>query len=244
MKELIKVIVHDVSFIDKWDDYKSVFYKFIEYEKLDHDDTFSKEVTISHYMTLFLTDFIFSFISNFCKFEDGKFVNSFSHFNEFMNYAVSIISSTCHDMNNLFEFSEKKKKLLEMECEKSEYRMKDSFNHYGLCLIYYLIFSNSVHMIDLNEEKRIESSFIPLVRSDYSQMKEAIVLMILNTDNHSDFRYMKDYPLFVKYFIEHFIITDSFKHANKILLEVLNLENPTETFIILFNKIHDKVIKY
>ena len=112
------------------------------------------------------------------------------------------MSKTCHDMNNLFEFSEKKKKLLEMECEKSEYKMKDSFNHYGICLVFYFIFSDSVKFVDIVDEKRINTKFIPTIRTDYSQMKEAIVLMILNSENNSDFRFMKEYGAFSKYFID------------------------------------------
>jgi hypothetical protein len=147
-------------------------------------------------------------------------------------------------MNSLFEFSEKKKKLLEMECEKSEYKMKDSFNHYGLCLVYYFIFSKNVKFVDLVEEKEISTSFIPIVRSDYSQIKEALVLMILNSENYSDFRFMKDYGIFCKYFIETFLLSNSCNEMNKIILEVLNLENYRDIFITLINKVDDKVLRY
>ncbi len=101
MKEFLKVIISDIKFDEKWDDYKPTFFKFIEYEKMDHDDILPREVKIGHIITLFITDFVFSFVTNFTRFNEG-FKTEFKHFYEFLNYSISFISCMCHDINNIF----------------------------------------------------------------------------------------------------------------------------------------------
>jgi hypothetical protein len=53
----------------KWDSYLDVFYKYLELEEMDVEEHVDSNVVISHYVMLFLSDFLFFFISNFCEYD-------------------------------------------------------------------------------------------------------------------------------------------------------------------------------
>jgi hypothetical protein len=197
MKEFIKIVIKDVEFVEKLDDYKEIYYKYLEYPAFDHDDTFPKSVAIGYYLILFICDFIFSFVTNFCHLENNSLRTQFKHFKEFINYSISLWANTCHDVISHFELSDRKKKVLEIECEKSDYKMKDFPNHYGLCLLFYIYLKGENNIVNLNTEKVLTTQLLPLVRC-HNHIYESIIYMILKTENNSQIVLLKDFDRIVE----------------------------------------------
>jgi hypothetical protein len=252
LKQFIKVVVKDIEFIDKLDDYRDVFYKYLEYPKFDHDDVFPKSAAIGYYLILFICDFIFSFVTNFCTFnEEDGFETKFKHFNEFINYSMSLLANTHHDCVNLFELSDKKKELLfETECEKTEYKMKDFPNHYGLCLLFYFFFNGKNHLVNLSTEGKVDVPLIPMVRFNHlKDIVESIAYMVVKTEHNSKIIYLKDYEKFIDVVISEYLypIIDNVsgdKVIPKILYEISRFKNNDlriKLFAKLLEKTKDKV---
>jgi hypothetical protein len=206
MREFIKTIISDLDFNSQsfifWDDCLPIFYKLLEMEGLDQEDTFPPSVEIFHYLNLFLSDFLFFFFSNFSLFdtETHRFKSNFSYFDEFIGYSLSILWRGCRNVNNLFIYSEKKRKFLETLCDKSEYEMKDTYNHYGLCFVFYLFLAGGYSPLNVLNEKdfALDSSFLPLVinQAFYYEIYQSALYMILHTENSSDTKYYKNYQQF------------------------------------------------
>jgi hypothetical protein len=205
MKEFIKVIISSIDFKNLkmyWDDYQSVYYKYLELDELDHDDLFTPEVQIFHNLNLFLSEFIFFFLTNFCEYDHNtkNFISNYSNFDEFLNYSFSIIYSGLRNFNNLFEISNRKRRFFQIECEKTEYTMKDFPNHYGVCLIFYLSFFGKLTPVNVLNEKDfvLQTSLLPLCLSKNYYLNNflCIIFMIVKSENYSEFRFFKNYQKF------------------------------------------------
>ncbi len=191
----------DFSKLDTfWDDYLPIYYQNLDCEEFDSEENLPSHIQIFYYLNLFLCDFIFFFVTNFCHYDTEKqtFTNQFSYFEEFLKFSVSIMFYSCRNITNLFVFSEKKRKFLEIECEKTEYSNKESFNHYGLSLAFYLILNKDYTLYDFVEFKDTKRSLIPLVLSkEYLfSIYQSALLMIVRTENNHEFRFMKEYQKF------------------------------------------------
>jgi uncharacterized protein with GYD domain len=266
MKEFLKTIVSSINLETMkifWDDCLPLFYKNLEIEELDSEDFFPAEVEIFHFLNLFLCDFNFFFLSNFCHYSNNRFTSDFSYFDEFINYTLSIIWRSCRNVNNLFEYSEKKRKFLESECEKTEYSIKDCFNHYGLSLIFFLFLVGRYDPVNILNEKDfvMEASFLPLIidKNYYLGLYESALLMILKSENLSEIRFLKNFQKisfdFLKTVCEIFNDTEKRKNQNdkipynlifeffkfdedkidiQVLKEFINLEIKVKMLIIFF----------
>jgi len=222
MKEFLKTIFLGMK-IDSTnlflDDCIPLYFKYLEsQENSENSEEFSHlpEIQIFHYINLFLSDFLFFFITNFCKYQ-GKyhtttdhdyqsfthrhlFSTNFSYFEEFLDYSLSLISFSFRNITSLYEISKIKSRLQETECEKTEYLMKDSYNHYGISLIFYLLLNGGYSPVNLLNEKDFvfETSFLPLIlkKEFYLNLYLDAIYFILHTENNSEHVYMKDYKNF------------------------------------------------
>jgi hypothetical protein len=205
MKEFIKMVVKDVEFVDKIDDFRDVYFKYLEYPTFDHDDQFPKSAAIGYYIILFICDFVFSFVTNFCTLDDGHLKAQFKNFKEFVDYGLSILANSCHDVTSLFDLSDRKKKVLEIECEKSEYKMKDFPNHYGLCLLIYIYLKGENSIVNLTTEQSLNTKLLPLVKP-HKSIYESIIYMILKTENNSQIVFLKDFDKIVEDLVTNCLI--------------------------------------
>lgn len=68
-------ITYNLNFDEKWEDYLEIFYKYLDAEDMDVEETINPEIAITHHVMLFVSDFLFFFVSNFMEYslgEDGK----------------------------------------------------------------------------------------------------------------------------------------------------------------------------
>ena len=130
----------------KWEYGKDIFYKYLNSDDLDVEEKLDGNISVRHYLMLFLSDFVFYFVSNFCDFllETGsknfylEFTSRFSEFDVFLNFCLFFFKSSCGNFVNLFDYSIIKKRFLEIDCQRTNYSLKDKFNHYGISLLIYL----------------------------------------------------------------------------------------------------------
>lgn len=115
----------------------------MELGSLDSDAQLPSQVYISHFLALFIFDFIYSFLTNFSRYENKKFASDFKQLDQFLVFSLSLLSKTTHNFNSFFEYSDKKRKTLEHECDKTEYKRTDTFNYFGICLAYLYLFDKN-----------------------------------------------------------------------------------------------------
>ncbi len=198
MTEFLRSICFNLSFTQKWDDLLWLHYKHVELEELDSEDFAPPDIEISHFLMLFIFDFAFTFISNFTSLDkDCNFVTKFAEFNGFFNYAGSIIASSTHNFFNAYKVSDLKKKIIEADCEKSEYNIKDTFNHYGVAIILYLIFKNELKLVDLKTKKEISAFPLPISINPnlILDIQESMLYIILKFENRAEVNLIKQYRL-------------------------------------------------
>ena len=93
MIEFIQITTKQLKLNQKWDSYLFIFLKNLELGEMDSDDILPPEISIIHYTILFLSDFAFSFITNFVSFDEkNRLVTKFDNFKEFTDLSISFIS--------------------------------------------------------------------------------------------------------------------------------------------------------
>lgn len=148
------------------------------------------------------------------------------------------------------KFQKKKRRFYEIECEKTEYTMKDFFNHYGLCFIFSILLTktnnqNKISLLDVNTSEKLNSWFIPLVISKkyYSGIVESIIHMILKTENGSDLKFFKDFKM-LSFDLVEYLINNLNEPSQKLnlkadsIFEIIRKENNERDLKIALNLIH------
>jgi len=244
MTEFLRCICYHLDFTQKWDDLLWIHYKNVELDELDSEDLCPPQIEISHFLMLFIFDFSFTFISNFTSIDNNcKLITKFSDFYGFFNYAVSILATVNHNFFNAYKISDIKKKIIEANCEKTEYTIKDTFNHYGVSLILYLIFKGELKYVDLKTKRELSAFPLPLCINPNSliEIQESILFIMLKFENSAEINFFKDYKLIcfdlLQMVIKHSFGSDNADKvifdSNSVLLQVLH------EFIIC----HDKFSK-
>lgn len=185
-------IIKDFQYTEKWENYKEVFYKYLDCnQEIDVEENINGELTCLYYLILFFSDFIFFFISNFMEYDnkDKRFLTKFSFYNEFTSLILSIFNMTTNNIIELFNFSKIKRRFLDLDCEKTNYSISDHPNHYGLCLIFYLYFIENRNPLVLINSNR-NHSFISLIFSN-SFLAEFFIQIIYDILYYEN-RYMND----------------------------------------------------
>ena len=242
MNEFIYITTKPLNFETKWDSFSFVFLKNLEIGEMDCEDQLPPEVSILHYTILFLSDFAFSFITNFVNYEKSDtYLTKFDHFQDFIDLFISILSLSCHNILNLFIVSDRKKKIQEIDCEKTEYEIKDAFNHYGICLIFYYILKGNYILKSVKNREKINSSPIPCVtnKESISTLIISMIYMFIFSENNSNFSsFEKMRPVFkelILMLLDNYItnsndlVRESTIFEN-ILLEYLNLDCSDDDF--------------
>ena len=208
MQQFLTISSCDLKFVQGvfWDDFLPIFYKQLDTEEFDQEDYIVPQCQLFHYISLFISDFVFFFLTNFCVFDQQKmsFNSIFSHYEEFMNFSLSFVSVASRNPMNMFDLSERKCRMLEIECEKTEYTMKDVFNHYGMCLIFFCFMNGHFHPIKMFDAKETPRGFLSYVlnRGHFSAVYQSCLYMIIKTENESGFNFMKDYIPFSVCFLQ------------------------------------------
>lgn len=217
-------ISYNSNYDIKWENYKEIFYKYIDYEDLDVEEKIDKEITINNTLMLFFSDFIFFFISNFSYLEielgDSIKENSINFFkikSRFQNFDLLISLSTkifklsTNSFFELFNFSALNKRFLNFDCQRTNYQIKDKYNHYGISLLTILNlvyefkslninFDNSCDTDSNETEERNEnfdqlfpiiSDRIIVIDSLFNSM--ASVMYFERNKTHTVVSYLKDY---------------------------------------------------
>jgi hypothetical protein len=218
MKQFLTLIINAPSYNEekgKWDDYRAIFYKYLECEDLDVEEQIPAKIELYHFINLFLSDIVFFFVTNFCEYKELNFTTSFHHFPEFMEFVLNFVSNSCHNPLKLFIFSDKKRRVFDVECEKTEYKIKDHFNHYGISLIFLEMFL------------RNEKNYLPKIISDssYSSLLLNIIHIILVTDNKSDHIFNKYYQQLVLDLIKVYS-SRGYEDTSLLSLDLLKELNP------------------
>jgi len=198
MTEFLRCICFHLDFTQKWDDLLWLHYKNIELEELDNEDLVPPQIEISHFLMCFIFDFSFTFISNFTTIDNNyNLVTKFVEFYGFFNYAVSILACVNHNFFNAYKVSDLKKKIIEVDCEKTEYKIKDTFNHYGVAILLYLVFKGDLKTVDLKTKKVLSSFPLPLCVNPkfLSEIQESILHIILKFENSAEINLFKEYKL-------------------------------------------------
>ncbi len=218
----------------KWDSFSYVFLKNLEIGEMDCEDHLPPEISIMHYTILFLSDFVFSFITNFVNYDKSTTdITKFEHFQDFIDLSISVLSFSCHDILNLFLVSDRKKKVQEIDCEKTEYEIKDAFNHYGICLLFHYILKGNYTLKSLKTRDKINSSPLPCVlnQESISNLISSMIYMIIYTENNSNFTSLRKFRVISKDLI--MLLVDKYGTNNlaqgntlieNIILEYLQLE--------------------
>lgn len=191
MQKFLEMIMKDFTIDSYWDDNKSLI-DSLSQSINNTEEIFSKIpviVKVEHYIMLFLSDFIFFFVSNFTSMTNKCVFNSnYSGFKEFIVFALDFYTKSNRNLFELFNYSNDKRRLLEMNCDKTEYELKDSFNHYGICFL--MLFS-------LNGEfkSKLFPSYLPLIVdvSNWSSAFEDILVYLLTTENEAENKYSSNY---------------------------------------------------
>lgn len=206
-----RTIIVDFTYGHKWEDFMDVFYRYLHVDELDVEEKIDPEVSVCHFLMLFLSDFIFFFVSNFCSFElldhnglKGFFKSSFKGFFEFVCFVNGFLHKAVNDYTAVFEFSDKRRRFLEVDCERTNYDLKDKFNHYGLALVNFFNLVDFHPVCDvLTGEELKTASLIPLCVSP-SVIENIIlmsVFMILRSENTEKHNFIADYRTFGFYFL-------------------------------------------
>jgi len=228
----------------KWDSFSYVFLKNLEIGELDCEDHFPPEISIMHFTILFLSDFVFSFITNFVNYEKSTTdVTRFEHFQDFIDLSISVLSFSCHDILNLFLVSDRKKKIQEIDCEKTEYEIKDAFNHYGICLLFHYILKGNYTLKSLKTRDKINSSPLACVlnQESISNLISSMIYMIIYSENNSNFTSLRKFRVILKDLIMLLVdkySTNTYGQGNtlieNIILEYLHLECSEEDLDHIF----------
>ena len=255
MIEFIQITTKQLKLNQKWDSYLFIFLKNLELGEMDSDDILPPEISIIHYTILFLSDFAFSFITNFVSFDEkNRLVTKFDNFKEFTDLSISFISFSCHDVINLFLVSDKKKKIQEGDCEKTEYELKDAYNHYGICMFFYLMLSGRFSYKSLKTNEILKSSPLPCVlnKETIASVIKSIIYMFLYSENNSNFSTLKNLRIVIHELItmllDSYIGNDENLIKNNSLIEnilyeflqVSNAENEMDYIVKIVNIFKDE----
>jgi len=105
---------------------------------MDMEESIPSDIQITQYFTLFISEFLFTFICGFCEFDSNKKIikTHFKNFYSFSTFVLEFLSSKFNNILTLFEIAQKKITFMQTDCEKTEYDLTDKFNAYG---VYYLV---------------------------------------------------------------------------------------------------------
>lgn len=198
-KNIILIIIADSQTNVYWDDYLSYFRATSDTDD-DMNSDIEKElpgkVRMLHFLFLFLSDFVFFFMTNFASFElvtkenrmSLEFQSKFSEMKEFINLTADLLCLNNHNFFNVWNFCIENKKFLEMQCDKTEYFIKDKFNIYGMGFIFLLLFF----------KQYTKPYYLPLITktSVYAKTFAEILLFILKTENEAENQFYPKYKEF------------------------------------------------
>jgi hypothetical protein len=112
---------------------------------MDIEEPIPSDIQITQYFTLFISEFLFTFICGFCDFDSEKnnFITHFKNFDTFCVFVLEFLTSKFTNVLSIFEFAQKKISFMQTDCEKTEYTLTDRFNAYGVYYITLLAFDLS-----------------------------------------------------------------------------------------------------
>jgi len=147
---------------------------------MDMEENIPSDIQITQYFTLFITEFLFTFICGFCEFDQEKKLlkTNFNNFDNFSIFTLEFLSSKFTNILSIFDIAQKKISFVQTDCEKTEYVLTDKFNAYGVYFLVLLAFNYSNNKNLLNAlNKETKSSYMPKIFSkEYYSM---IILDIL-----------------------------------------------------------------
>ncbi len=155
--------------------------KVIENEKNDIISNIDNLTKLNYIIMLFLSDFLFFFITNFT--ENNFILNiksEFSYFSEFLNLSINFYLKNIRDIFNLWEFSFNNQRFLEIDCEKTEYLLEDKFNIYGIIILFLML-------LKLNK--------LPLIfnKNIYVENYNDLLFLLVQRENKIDTKLIKSY---------------------------------------------------
>ena len=188
LKFLLSIIEnYDNKDINKnsWDDYIVIFDKLNEkgLSQSEKDEIIEKipnNVQVYHIIMLFLSDFVFFFISNFCQNEKLNLKSEFEGFYDFIKFSENYYINSCRNIFEIWRFCLLHERFLDVICEKTEYDMSTDFNLYGISYIFILLLKNKKLPLIINI-------------SEVKKLFNELMILILKNENQKDQKNIKDY---------------------------------------------------
>ena len=190
-KNLIEIIIENRLKESYWDDYISMFNSISDKDEdlnSDIESEMTKDIKMIHYLYLFISDFFFFFMSNFTTFEfkenSLKFLSKFENVDEFVKLSLDLFCLKNHNFFNVWSFCNLNQRFLEIECEKTEYTIKDKYNTYGICLVFLTAFF-----------RQYSKNSLPLLVQNkvYAKTFNEVISFILKTENEAEYKFYPQY---------------------------------------------------
>lgn len=239
----------------KWENYKEIFYKYLDLEDIDVEEQIHSGMTSLHYTMLFLSDLVFFFTANFSSYsveEKSKyyflffnflilvffieFSSKFKNFNLLLEFSLAIFGLSTNNYLNLFNFSYLKSRFLEVDCDRTNYMLKDKFNHYGLCLINYFYFIERIQLRNLvdfyNNEKEIQNDDDIVLNSliPYTVDHLAIIKTIISSfTSICKFERLRDHNISSNYVENYlFLVKDGLVYLNEEIKDIMSNDDDSK----------------
>lgn len=230
---------------------------------MDIEEPIPGNIQITQYFTLFVSEFLFTFICGFCNFDKEKnYVKThFKNFDSFICFVLNFLTSKFSNLLSIFEFAQKKISFMQTDCEKTEYVLTDKFNAYGVYLIIMLAFdfSNFSNNKETIIEKEIANylndnkiCFYPKIYS--KEFNASIILEILRSivsienhflqNGHLNVFYEKLVEKYIGIVIQFYSGTIKFRDLNKNNDKIFNSNknNKAEILSNSYSKYYSKFI--
>lgn len=164
---------------------------------MDIEEPIPSDINITQYFTLFISEFLFTFVCGFCEFDSQKahFKTNFRNFDNFSIFVLRFLTSKFTNVISLLEFAQRKISFMQTDCEKTEYLLTDKFNAYGVYFITLLAMDytnfngNLAQLLDIESANYLTKNKVFLYPKVFSkEYNSAIILEILasicSIENH------------------------------------------------------------
>ena len=168
-----------------WDDFIVNFDKLnekglTEDEKEEIIQKVPFNVQVYHIIMLFLSDFVFFFISNFCENNKLNLKSDFEGFDDFIKFSEEYFIKSSRNIFEIWNYGFNHQRFLDVICEKTEYDMGTNFNMYGISFIFILLLKNKKLPLILNI-------------NEFKKLYKDMILLILKNENNKDEKNIKNY---------------------------------------------------
>jgi len=153
---------YDIQDGNYWDEYFGLILrlkdpKLTEVEKKEIPRMIPLSLDTKSIVILFISDFLFFFVTHFSYVKDNKLVSDFEGFDCLRQFAEYMIINSNYNILTFFQKNIIHQRFNQCMTEKMEYEMKDNFNTYGLFFVFFSLLQKKKVPLIINKSAYVET---------------------------------------------------------------------------------------